>query len=149
MLENMQISEAVKIQMLKSNAALAVAKLPVSTAFIDVSQFERFAFLIAVGAIDDAVTFQLQEDTSATQTAGVQDVTDAKVIVPALGDDKWYLLEVQTDQLTKSGGYHYVTLNVTGVVDADDIATVFFLGYNTKAPVTQGSDKGEIVVVAG
>ena len=149
MLENILFSEAVKVEQLHC-AAITAQKLPASTAFIDVSKYSRFAFLIGIGAVDEASTYQVMQDTSATQTAGVANVTDAKVVVAAAtGDNKWYLIEVETARLKLNDDFKFVTLDVSGPTDGDDIAAVFFLGFNDKAPVTQGTDKGEVVTIAG
>lgn len=138
------------VKMLNQEDAIAVAKYPASTAFIDVSEYESFAFLIGIGALTSELTFQVQQDTSATQTAGVKSVTDAVVVVPATGDDKWYAIEVQTNQLDKAGAFKYVTLSATGAAGADDFGSIWFIGRHPgKAPVTQGADCGEVVVLAG
>jgi hypothetical protein len=150
MLENVLFSEAVKIQLLNTEDAITVAKLPVSTAFIDVSEYHQFAFLIAAGALNSALTFQVQQDTSATQTAAIKNITGAAVTVAATGDDKWYLVEVQSDHLDINNDFRYVTLDMSGAAAADDFGAVFFLGFAAgKMPVTQGADKGAIVTLAG
>jgi hypothetical protein len=149
MFENILFSEAVVIKQLNTNAAVTVAKLPASTAFIDVSEFNRFAFLIGAGALNSALTFQVQQDTSATATAAIKDITGAVVVVPADGDDKWSLIEVQTDHLDINNDFRFVTLNNTGAAAGDDYAAIYFLGFGAKVPVTQGADKGTIVTVAG
>ena len=149
MLENVLFSEAVKVQQLICGAITA-QKLPASASFIDVSEYSRFAFLVGIGAIDEESTYKVQQDTSATQTASIKDVTSAVKVVAATGDNKWYLIEVQTDHLDLNNDFKYVTLDVAGPTDGDDIAAIFFLGFNGGLiPVTQGADKGAIVTVAG
>jgi hypothetical protein len=150
MLQNVLFSEAVYVQQLVC-ASVTAQKLPASTGFIDVGTYSRFAFLIGIGAVDEASTYQVQQDKSATQTAAIKAVTGAVVIVPAAtGDNKWYLIEVGCDQLDINNDFRYVTLDLTGPTDGDDIAAVYFLGFNDgKIPVTPGSDKGEIVTLAG
>lgn len=150
MFENVLFSEAAVIKQLNTGAALTVAKMPVSTAFIDVSGFDRFAFLIGAGALNSALTFQVQQDTSATQTAAIKDITGAVATVAADGDDHWALIEVQVDHLDINNDFRFVTLNNTGAAAGDDYGAVFFFGFGSgKIPVTQGADKGSIVIVAG
>jgi hypothetical protein len=147
---NQLFTEATLIKQLNVEDAVAVAKYPASTAFIDVSDLKSFVFLIGAGALTSELTFQVEQDTSATQTASVKNVTDADVVIPANGDDKWYTIEVKTDQLDKDGAFHYVTLKATGAAGADDFACIYFFGLNPgKMPVTQGADCGEVVTLAG
>jgi hypothetical protein len=145
---NHLLSETAKIQQLNVEDAVAVASYPASGSFIDVSQYERFAFLVAAGALDSELTFQVQQADAVNGTP--KDVTGAVVVVPADGDDKWYLVEVQTSRLDSNNGYRYVSLKATGAAGGNDYAAIFFFGLTPGlSPVTQGADKGEIVVVAG
>lgn len=145
---NHLLSETAKIQQLNVEDAVAVASYPASASFIDVSPFDRFAFLVAAGALDSELTFQVQQADAVNGTP--KDVTGAVVVVAATGDDKWYLIEVQTSKLDSNNGFRYVSLKATGAAGANDFAAIFFLGLTPSySPVTQGADKGEIVVVAG
>lgn len=145
---NHLLSETAKIQQLNVEDAVAVASYPASGAYIDVSQYERFAFLVAAGALDSELTFQVQQADAVNGTP--KNVTGAVVVVPADGDDKWYLVEVQTSRLDSNNGYRYVSLKATGAAGTNDYAAILFFGLTPGlSPVTQGADKGEIVVVAG
>ncbi len=145
---NKLLVEAAKIKQLNAEDALAVAKYPASGSFIDVSDFERFAFLILAGALDDAIVCQVQQATAANGTP--KDVTGATLTIAATGDDKWYLIEVETRKLDINNDYRYVTLDLTGIVDADDFGAIVFLGLNPGSmPVTQGADKGNAVALVG
>lgn len=145
---NEYFSEAHKIQLLNTEDAVAVAKYPTSGNFIDVSNHERFLFLIAAGALTSALTFQVQQATAANGTP--KDVTGAVINVSATDDDKWFAVEVQTNQLDINNDYRYVTLNATGAAGGDDFAAILFIGCNPgEKPVTQGADKGSIVLVGG
>ncbi|HBA90864.1 MAG TPA: hypothetical protein DCZ08_03520 [Anaerolineaceae bacterium] len=144
---NELFSEAAKIVQLNVEVALAAASYPASGAFIDVSQFERFAFLVEAGVLDSEITCQVQQ--AATINGALKNVTDAVVVIAATGDSKWYLIEVQTARLDINNGYNYVTLTLTGPAGINDFGAITFFGLNGPAPATQGADKGAVVVVAG
>lgn len=133
--------------------ALVAGNYPASTAYIDVSGFERFAFLAFFGALDTETTLQVRQDTSATQTANIKDVTGALITVAATGDDRWYLIEVQQNQLDSNNDFRYVTLAVGGAAGANDTACIFFFGVPTgRHPVTQptgSKGKGSAVALVG
>lgn len=145
---NQLFSEVTYIQQLNVEDALTAASYPASGSFIEVSKFERFAFLIGAGALNSQVVAQVQQ--AAAANGALKDVADATVTISATDDDKWYLLEVQTDHLDTNHGYRYVTLTLTGPAGGDDYAAIFFLGLNPGyAPVVQGADKGAVVAVVG
>jgi len=145
---NQLFSEAVKIQQLNVEDAVTEASFPASGAFIDVAEYERFAFLVQAGALNSALVFNVQQASAVN--GALKDVTGATVTVPANGDDKWYLIEVQTNKLDINNDYRYVTLTSTGAAGGDDYAAITFFGVNPGSkPVTQGSDKGNIVSVVG
>ena len=144
---NELLSEAAKIVQLNVEVALAAASYPASGAFIDVSQFERFAFLVQAGVLDSEITCQVQQ--AATINGALKNVTGAVAVIAATGDSKWYLIEVQTNQLDINNGYNYVTLTLTGPAGINDFGAITFFGLDGPAPAVQGADKGAIVVVAG
>ncbi|HZU86593.1 MAG TPA: hypothetical protein VFF78_03850 [Anaerolineaceae bacterium] len=139
--------EAVKIQLLNTEDALSVAKYPASGYFIDVSNYERFAFLVAAGALDTATTVKVQQATAVNGTP--KDITGATITIADTGDDKWYLIEVETNKLDINNDYRYVTLDVAGPT-GNDYGAILFLGFNPGSmPVTQGTDKGSSVAIVG
>lgn len=144
---NELFSEAAKVQQLNVETALGAASYPASGSFIDVSKFSRFAFLIQAGALTSAITAKVQQATAANGV--LKDVTNATVAIPDTGDNKWYLVEVETSHLDINNDYHYVTLTLAGPAGADDFGAITFLGFGDAAPTTQGADKGAIVTVAG
>lgn len=145
---NQLLSEVTLIKQLNIEDALAAGSYPASGSYIDVSTVERFAFLIGAGALNTETVCKVQQATANNGT--LKDVTDATVTIAATGDDKWYLIEVQTARLDINNSYKYVTLTVSGATGGDDYAAIFFLGLNPGyAPVTQGADKGEVVSVVG
>lgn len=144
---NQLFSEVTLIKQLNVEAVLAAGAYPASGSYIDVSKYERFAFLVQAGVTAHAQTWQVQQATANNGT--LKDVTNAVVSVAADGDSKWYLIEVQTAELDINNSYKYVTLlNASGTTG--DYAAVTFLGLNPGyAPVTQGADKGGIVSLVG
>lgn len=145
------LPEDIYLKLLNTEDALSVANYPLSTGYIDVSQFEKFGFLILAGALDSATTCQVKQDTSATETASIKNVTGAVVIVPADGDDKWYAIEVETRKLDVDNDFHYVTLAVSGPT-GNDYAAILFYGIPREMPVTQPTGikgEGETVLLVG
>ena len=149
--EGFLLDKDVEIHLLNTEDALSNGqRLPASGSFIDVSNFERFAFLVGAGALANALTLKVEQDTSETVTASVKDVTGATVSVLATGDDKWYLVEVQTAHLDTNNDFHFVTLNVAGAGAGTDFGSVWFFGINPKTfPVTQPATRGGAVAVVG
>ena len=110
MFDNVLFSEATIIQQLNAEDAIADGLFPASPNLIDVRQYHRFAFLILAGALDSALTCQVVQDKGATTTAAQKNITGAVVTVPALGDDKWYLVECDQDQLDSNNDFTHVSL---------------------------------------
>jgi hypothetical protein len=146
------LRDDVYVLLLNTEDALAVAKYPASASFIDVSNWNRFAFLIGAGALTTATVCQVQQDTSATQTAGIKNVTGATVTIGTGDDDEAFVIEVETSRLDVKNGFRYVTLDITGPAGGDDYGAIFFLGLEPRhLPVTQPAafPAANSVVVAG
>lgn len=127
--------------------ALSAAKYPVSTAFIDVYDYERFAFLVGLDVVADDVVFQVEQAIAANGTP--KDVTGAtKTIANATDDQKWFLIEVQTDQLDINNDYHFVTLDVSGISGTNN-ASIVFIGFPKKHPRTAHASQLASVIIAG
>lgn len=133
--------EEIYVGRAQTNPETAIADTtyyPASGSFFDVSGFERFGFLIQVGAVDSALTFQVRQDTSATATGSIKDVTGALEVVGTGDDGETFFIEVNTDQLDGANGFHYVTLYGTGAAGGNDYAAIQFLAWGAKTkPVTQ------------
>lgn len=128
--------------------AIEVGEFPASGSYIDVAQFERFVFLILAGTLDTALTCQVQQATAVNGTA--KDITGAVTTVGTGDDNKWHIIEVQTDQLDINNDYRYVTLDITGAAGSNDYLAIVFLGLNPgEQPVTQHASLVAAVVVAG
>lgn len=130
------------------NTGIVNGKFPASTAFVDVKDMERFAFLVKSGTLNSEMTLQVQQATAANGTPKA--VTGAVVVVAAGDGNKTFLIEVETRKLDITGKYHFVTLDITGAAGGDDHLAIIFLGLNTgKAPVTQPTGTVAPVLVAG
>lgn len=142
------IGEDLYIQVVEPGlTATADAKYPASGSFIDVYDFERFAFLVGLDVVADALDFQVEQATANNGTP--KDITGAaKTDTLATDDQKWLLIEVQTDQLDINNDYRYVTLDVTGNAGVNN-ACIIFIGVPKKHPVTQHASFLEHVIVAG
>jgi hypothetical protein len=130
--------------------AIAVAKYPASTGFQSVVGYESVVVEIMAHDLTSAITLQVQQDTSATQTAGIKNLTGAVVTVPADGDDKIYTIEFQVNELDINNGYKYITIDASGAAGSDDYLTIQIILRNpTKMPVTQDASVAQMVNVVG
>lgn len=126
------------------STAIVDGKFPASGSFIDVSDYERFAFLIIAGGSDTALTCQVEEADAVNGTP--TDITGAVQTVGATDDGEPFLIEVETRKMTLTGK-RYVTLDVTGQAGSNDTLAIIFLGINPgAAPVTQTNTA---VIIAG
>lgn len=146
------IPDDLYLKLLNTEDAIADGNYPASTAYIDVSDFERFGFLIMAGALDTQMVFQVKQDTSATETASIKNITGATVTVAANGDDKWYAIEVETRKMDLNNDFIYATLNQAGAAGGNDYAAILFYGVPSVKPATQPtgvSGEGSTVIIAG
>lgn len=130
------------------STAIADGDFPASASYIDVSDFERFVFVLKAGALDSALTCKVQQATAANGTP--KDVTGATITIGATDDNKVGLIEVETRRLDVDNDYRFVTLDVAGQATSDDYLAILFLGVNPgSAPVTQHANTKTPVIVAG
>lgn len=147
-----RISENVGIQLVKCIASLVDGTFPAT--YIDVSAWDRFAFLIASGAGDDtAVTAQVVQATSSTGT-GKKNITGAALtgtsLASASGANKWAMIEVDNEHLDINNNFNYVSCDFAATGGAATTLCVFFLGIEPRIkPPVFGADKAEIVYVDG
>lgn len=131
------------------NTAIVDGKFPVSGSFLDLTDAQRVIFFIKAGTLDSAITVQVQQDTSATQTASIKSVTGAVDIVGAGDDDKLFVIELEVAKLDIGNGFRYVTLDITGAAGGNDYLSMMAERSPVRhAPVTQPADI-EFVRVAG
>lgn len=131
------IASEMLLKQLNVETALAVQNYPLSTAYIDVSGYERFAFIIMLGATDSVLGFQVKQDISATETASIKNVTGATVAPAATDDNTNFVIEVDTSALDTANGFKYVTLAATGGTGNDYGAILFVAWAAGTKPVVQ------------
>lgn len=130
--------------------AIADGNFPASVSYIDVMNFTHFAFIITAGALDSALTAQVRQDTSATETASIKDITGAVVVVGATDDNKWMVIEVEVAKLDIANGFRYVTLAVSGQAGSNDALHIQFMGWlNRHLPATQHANFSQHILIAG
>ena len=130
--------------------AIADGNFPASVSYIDVSNYESFTFYLFAGTLDSALTCQVRQDTSATETASIKDVTGALVVVGTGDDNEWGVVEVETAKLDIANGFRYVTLAVSGAAGGNDYLCIVLRGGRARrVPVTQPAGFSAHVLVAG
>lgn len=125
--------------------------LPPSGSFIDMAGIDHGVFLIGLGTLDTTTTFTVKQDVSATATSAITGLASAaaQAVVDA-DDNKWLTIEFNANQLTRTGGFRYVTLKADGPAGSNDYACVFFLGFkNRKSPVSKNANYAYHVAVVG
>lgn len=129
------------------NTSAGAATIPAS--YIDVSEFERFAFLISVGNMTGTLDAQVVQATAAAGT-GSKNITGAVITqLGASDDNKQVLIEVETRKLDINNDFRYVSLTLTEAGSTAQLADVWFIGLAESAPVTQHADVDETVFVGG
>lgn len=139
------IGEDLYIKVLEAGlTALSAAKYPASGSFIDVSDFERFGFYVALDTLADAIDIKAQQATADDGTP--KDITGAaKTDIADTDDATEVLIEVQTAHLDINNDYHFVTLDVSGITGTNNAAIVFF-GVPKSKPVTQPATLTHVLV---
>jgi hypothetical protein len=146
-----RFTENVFLQQVKVIAALVDGTFPAS--YIPVAEYERFAFLISVGATDDtAVTAQVVQATAAAGT-GSKVITGAAItgtLLAGTNDNKWAMIEVESRRLDIANNFSHVAITLGGTGGTDTTMACFFIGWRARTlPPTFGADKAEIVYVDG
>lgn len=130
------------------NTAIADGDFPASGSYIDVSDFERFVFVVRAGTLNSALTVQVKQ--AATISGTPKNVTGAVTTVAAsgdTGDNSLHFIEVETRRLDLNNGYNYVTLGLVGAAGSDDYLDIVFLGINPhQAPVVLPSTVVAVLV---
>ena len=118
--------------------AIVDGVFPASGSFVDLANFPWVMFIVRVGTLDSALVLQVHQDTSATQTASVKDVTGATLTVAADDDNELKVIEVQASQLDLANDFRFVTLDITGAAGANDFLDIIVVGRDARhKPVTQ------------
>jgi len=140
--------EEVYRQQVANPGALSAGVLPAS--YINVSDFERFAFVFELGATDQAVDFKVVQATAAAGT-GSKDVSGAAITQLATTDDnKQVIIEVEVRKLDINNGFYFVAVTIALTGGSATTGAIVFYGINPGAsPVSQPAALAQKVLVAG
>ena len=127
---------------------------PASASYINVVEWARFAFIIAVGGTDDtAITAQVAQSTTAASTGGKKNITGAAItgtVLAGTNDNKFAVIEVDQEQLDIKNDFCFVTLDVAATGGTASAMCVFFVGIEPRVkPPTYGADLAEVVYLDG
>ncbi len=117
-------------------ATFATGVVPAT--WIDVSQYDYFAFVYAVGAGFNRTTYagQVRQGTSSAG-AGAKDLTGALTTLPSAAN-KMEAVVCRTSALDTNNGFRYVALSHTSAGGTVDVGAVFFLAWRARGlPPTQ------------
>ena len=131
------------------NTGIVDGKFPASGSFIPAQPWLYITFLIRVGTLNSALTIQLQQDTSATQTANIKNALGATsaIVIAADDDDELQYIEVECRAALDLDGFTHFTLDITGAAGGDDYLDLIWIGHHAKTkPVTQVATVSGIVI---
>ena len=129
------------------NTALTDTVFPASGSFISVQPYAWICFLLRAGTLDSALTLQVRQDTGATQTASITDVTGAVVAISATADNELFFIEIEIKGALDLVNFTHITLDVSGSGGANDFVDMMWLGLNAKTvPVTQPATSTGVVI---
>jgi len=119
-------------------------------AYIDVSDYEHFAFIVMLGVTDRTTqTLQVVQATAADGT-GSKDVSGALINgLSATDDGKLAIVQVDTENLDSAGGFRYVAATPTFSGGTGDVGAILFVAWGKKSlgAVVQGSTVDQLVQV--
>jgi hypothetical protein len=97
-------------------------------AYIDVSDYEHFAFIVMLGVTDRTTqTLQVVQATAADGT-GSKDVSGALINgLSATDDGKLAIVQVDTENLDSAGGFRYVAATPTFSGGTGDVGAILFV----------------------
>jgi len=146
-MKNQTFNEENFIQMLNDETVLADGDFPATTHYLDTAKYGRLVFIVPLGAVVDALTFAVYQDTSATKTANYKAVAGATKTIAGTDDNKFIIIEVDESMLDGDNDFRYVTLAVSGVAGNNYSAMMFIGRHADKLPVTQSTTLLEAVEV--
>ena len=119
-------------------------------AYLDMSDYDRVVFLIAIGACaaTDTLNAKLVQATTAAG-AGSKDITGAVITVLADADDNQFsTIELRAEALDVAGGFRFVALSYTKAGAGTLVASVFAFRYRGGGlPPTKHASYNEAVEV--
>ncbi len=122
----------------------------VPSTYIDMGDFDRIVFIIAIGACaaTDTLNAKLVQATSAAG-AGSKDITGAAITALADADDNQFAtIELKAEALDVAGGFRYVSLSYTKAGAGTLVASIFAFRYKGGGlPPTKHASYNEAVEV--
>lgn len=140
--------EQIYRQQVANPGALSAGTLPAS--YINVGDFERFAFVLELGATDQATDFKVVQATAAAGT-GSKDVSGAVIAQLATTDDnKQAIIEVEVRKLDINNGFYFVAVTTALTGGTATTGSIVFYGVNPSViPVAQPAALAQKIIVAG
>lgn len=143
-----QLSQNVLIQpIIFPVSGLGVTIQP-SGAYIDVTTYDNFAFLVVTGVSDrTTATIQIVQATSAAG-AGSKNLTGAVNTTLPTSNSKAAIVESRTEALDINNGFRYVAVQPTFSGGTGDVGTIIFFAWRARAEaVTQPAAITSIITV--
>jgi len=144
------LSENILFQMIIAPVSGVGSTTQPAGAYIDVSDYEHFAFVALVGVTDRTTqTLQVVQATAAAGT-GSKAVTGALIDgLSATDDGKLAIVQVDTENLDSAGGFRYVAVTPTFSGGTGDVGAILFMAWGKKSlgAVVQGSTVDQLVQV--
>lgn len=140
--------EEVYRQQVKDPVVLTTGTYP--AAYINVGDYERFAFVLELGVTDQTTDFKVVQATASAGT-GSKDVAGAVITqFSATDDNKQAIIEVETKKLDINNGFYFVAVTATIATGTTTTASIVFYGVNPHSvPVSQPAAFAQKVIVAG
>lgn len=123
----------------------------VASAWLPLMNNNRTCFIVNIGATDTTVDAKVQQATAVAGT-NAKDVTGAAITqVSATGDNKYMVIDLETDHLDVMNGFNHVQLQITaGNGDTGAQVSAVILRHAPRhVPVTQSADLTQKIIVAG
>jgi hypothetical protein len=119
-----------------------------TTSYYDVSDYDSFEFLVAIGATDGTVAGQVVQATASDGTGSKNITSSAITTLSATDDNKFATIETEVSKLDINNSFRYVALTYT--VAGTTTGCVFFRGYRKgQRPVTQAAKYDSYVFLGG
>lgn len=121
--------------------------VPASGSYIDVTDYNKFAFLVHLGSVASSGDFRVYSATS--KTGGLVHVTGAtKTDMDASADNnKWFSIEVESAKLPTT--HHMVALTITSL-SGTSLWSAMFLAWECRhGSPTQSTGYDSHTVIAG
>lgn len=140
------IDKEVNFQLVQPPKA-TVGAVTVPATYIDVSLYDWFAFILAVGAAFDRTTYTMQvvQATAAAGT-GSKNLTGALSTTPTAAN-KMEGVVCRAQALDTANGFRYVAVTTASAGGTTDVGTIWFLGWRGRYLAVSQTDLESVVRV--